>query len=172
VLQLPLSHQNCSNLLAIVRLLGSLKYHVIWRGLLASLHICMQSSSYNHFWTSTSTSAPHTVYTDVLQLEPKERSKITLMTPCALGVWFHHLLWSKISLKKSSGDNRALPRRHQPHNGVMPTDKIIGTSITNLLHLVDELRSLNVQELQKHYYHSKAIGILMMRRVGVMPAEV
>jgi hypothetical protein len=51
------------------------------------------------------------------------------LTPVALGIEFHDKMWNLISSKSHHG----VPQRHQPHNGVRPSDDKVKESIIGLI---------------------------------------
>jgi hypothetical protein len=104
----------------------------------------------------------YSVYEDILLLDSEWKRELGSMTPYELGIWFHEKMWCKIEQNKMMKSSIILPQRHQPHNGVKPSDEKIGHSILNLLTLVIQLCALGVDDLKKNFYHSKAVAILMM----------
>ena len=102
------------------------------------------------------------VFQNSLTMSDSEIEDKRRLSAVEIGLWYHDQMWSLIETKKINNDNRVVPRRHQPHNGVRTTHIRIKQSLINLLELTAQLNALDEENIQKQFHHSKSIAILML----------
>jgi hypothetical protein len=108
----------------------------------------------------------YSVYEMILSFPMMRLKELSDMSPVEIGLWFHSAIWDVIDLKKKESEKKAVPRRHQPHNGIRTKDINISMSIMNLIRMTEQFGFLDGAEVKKQFPHSKAIAILMMPARG------